>query len=246
MKEQIITGKWTKERLDNLLKEASKISDPGMRIGFLSGQFLGTPYRESTLTGDADTPEVFIINLQGVDCFTFIEHIEAMRISGSFAAYRDNLRKVRYCSGNIAFENRNHFFTDWREYNTGLVEDATGCIGGDKISRAHKTLNRKEDGAYLLPGIPCREREIVYIPSTAVDRDVIERLNTGDYVGIYTERPGLDVSHVGIVIRDSGSVFLRHASSSEDNEKVIDEDFINYIRNKPGIVVLRPVAVSSA
>ncbi len=218
-----------------------------MRVDFLSGRFLGTPYRASTLTGDENTPEVFVINLEGVDCLTFIEHIEAMRISLSFAGYRDNLRKVRYRSGRVAFESRNHFFTDWREYNAERVEDVTLSIGGGRSRRTHRILNRKEDGTCLLPGIPCRQREVAYIPSDAVDSEVTARLKTGDYAGIYSERPGLDVSHVGIVIRDRGGrLFLRHASSSQEHGRVIDEDFMGYIRNKPGILVLRPRAVSAA
>ncbi len=88
MKEQILLGKWSEEKLNDLLREASSINGPGKRIDFLSGQFLDTKYQESTLIGNADTAEVFVINLEGFDCFTFLDYIEAMRRSVSFRNLR--------------------------------------------------------------------------------------------------------------------------------------------------------------
>ena len=58
--------------------------------------------------------------------------------------------------------------------------------------------------------------------------------------GIYSNRPDLDVSHVGIVIRDGNKLLFRHASSASRHKKVIDEDFMKYVSSKPGIIVLRP------
>jgi hypothetical protein len=64
---------------------------------------------------------------------------------------------------------------------------------------------------------------------------------SGDFVGIYTDKEGLDVSHTGIIIKKDGKVFLRHASSKEKNQKVVDENLSEYMKNKPGLVVYRPV-----
>jgi len=239
MREQIIFGRWTEIKLENLLKESSAINDIGRKIDFLSRQFLGVEYKESTLIGNANTPEVFVINLEGVDCFTFIDYIEAMRVSTSFPEFRKNLNKVRYRSGDITFETRNHFFTDWREFNSDLVDDITEYISAGKSRQVKKILNRKDDKTYFLPGIPCMEREITYIPSETINDAVIENLRTGDYAGIYSEKAGLDVSHAGIVIKDKDNVFFRHASIK--SMKVVDEDFRKYISDKPGIIVLRPI-----
>ncbi|MEW6714454.1 MAG: N-acetylmuramoyl-L-alanine amidase-like domain-containing protein [Nitrospirota bacterium] len=238
---KIVFGKWTEDKLDHIIRQASELSSLGARIEFLSAQFLGTQYKEDTLIGGKDIKEEFVINLEWVDCFTFIDYIEAMRLSKSFSEFKSNLMKVRYRSGNISYESRNHFFADWREFNSGLVEDVTEKIGADGIRRIKKMLNRRDDGTYFLPGIPCREREVVYIPSESVDDAVIERLKTGDYAGIYSEKEGLDVSHVGIIIKGADKTLLRHASSSAKNRKVVDEDFREYIiDDKPGIVLLRP------
>jgi hypothetical protein len=73
-----------------------------------------------------------------------------------------------------------------------------------------------------------------------MDDQVMERLHTGDYIGIYSKEDGLDVSHTGIIIREQGAVKLRHASSMKKHRKVVDEDFKEYLKAKPGIIVLRP------
>jgi hypothetical protein len=52
---------------------------------------------------------------------------------------------------------------------------------------------------------------------------------------------GLDVSHVGIIIRDRDALLLRHASSDRRFRKVVDQDFQTYISGKPGLIVLRPI-----
>lgn len=239
MKEQIIFGRWTEIKLENLLKGSSAINDSGKKIDFLSRQFLGVEYKESTLIGNADTPEVFVINLEGVDCFTFIDYIEAMRVSMSFSEFKKNLTKVRYRSGDITYETRNHFFTDWREFNSDLVDDITEYVSAGKSRQVKKILNLKDDKTYFLPGIPRTEREITYIPSETINDAVIENLRTGDYIGIYSEKAGLDVSHAGIVIKDKDNVFFRHASTR--SMKVVDEDFREYISGRPGIIVLRPL-----
>lgn len=243
MREQTNLGKWTKEKLDILLQESSSIHDTGKRIDFLSAKFLGAQYSEATLIGHANTPEVFVINIEGVDCFTFIDYIEAMRRSGSFSEFSENLRKIRYRSGDVTYENRNHFFTDWREYNSDLIDDITERVGRGKSKQVKKILNKKNDRACFIPAIPFRERQVVYIPAEKVDDAAMRNLKTGDYIGIYSEKPGLDVSHIGIVIKDAADVFFRHASTK--SMKVVDEDFRKYLSGKPGIIVLRAKTVYS-
>ncbi len=235
----IITGKWSEEELDRIIRESSKIGDVGFRIALLSNEFLGTDYREHTLIGDLSTPEVFVLDLGGVDCFTFIDYVEAMRISASFSEFMANLQKIRYREGRITFEDRNHFFTDWRESNVLLVEDVTAEIGRSASVKVRKILNVKEDGKYWVAGIRPVQREIEYIPSGALlEKKVLDGLRTGDYAGIYSDVSGLDVSHVGIVIKDKENIYLRHASSR--HKRVVDENLRNYISGKPGLIILRP------
>lgn len=241
MTEVIKLGKWTERGLTETVTESSKLGGESIRINFISEKFLGTPYVGSTLTGDVNTPEVFTIDLEGMDCFTYIDYVEAMSLSGSFPEFKDTLRKIRYRDGVIAFRNRNHFFSDWPINNYEFVEDVTSALGGEKTMEVSKNLNLKSDGTYYLPGIPVINRTVYYIPSDALDSAVLNKLITGDFVGIYTDKEGLDVSHTGIIIKKDGKVFLRHASSKEKNQKVVDENLSEYMKNKPGLVVYRPV-----
>jgi hypothetical protein len=233
-------GKFGEDGLDRIIRKGSEIMDIAKRVNFLSTQFLDIDYAELTLIGDKDTPEVFVINLLGVDCLTFVEYIEAMSLSDSFSAFESNLRKVRYKSGIVEFANRNHFFTDWIEHNAEFVDDITEKIGVENAVKVQKTLNEKEDETYFLPGIQPVEREISYILSEAIEDSMLNKLRTGDYIGIYSPLKGLDVSHAGIIIKKDNSLFLRHASSQREYRKVVDQDFVYYMTRKPGIIILRP------
>jgi phosphoenolpyruvate-protein kinase (PTS system EI component) len=104
-----------------------------------------------------------------------------------------------------------------------------------------KRLNRKEDGSFFLQGIEPQLRTITYLPAEALEETAALRLRAGDYAGIYTEREGLDVSHVGIIVRAEGVPMIRHASS--DAGAVIDQEAAGYLKGRPGLVVLRPRGV---
>src|SRR3989304_5861599 len=106
-------GKRGAATLDPIMRAAPRLSDTGERIGFISMQFLNTPYKESSLIGSLTVPEDLVIDLEGMDCMTFIEYVEAMRLSGTYAEFTINLRMVRYKKGIVAYESRRHFFTDW-------------------------------------------------------------------------------------------------------------------------------------
>jgi hypothetical protein len=239
LKEALNLGKWKERDLEELIDGSARIEDLSVRIGVLSGQFLGVDYGESTLMGDMSNPEVLAINLERVDCFTFIDYVEAMRLSHSFEEFKKNLVKVRYQSGRVSYSQRNHFFTDWVEFNGKRITDVTKVVGGEAAKRTMKTLNLKEDGTLFLEGIVPRSREIMFIPAESIDDGVVARLQTGDYAGVYSEKAGLDVSHVGVIIKDKATTWLRHASSLDAYRKVIDQVLKEYLSNKPGLVVLR-------
>jgi hypothetical protein len=237
----INTGRWTEDELDRIIRKASGIADPGQRIALISEHFLNTPYQESTLIGSDHREEELVIDLSGLDCFTFIDYVEAMRLSRSFSDFQDRLKQGRYRGGLISYRTRNHFFTDWAAYRSAFVRDTTEETGRGRAKNLQKTLNRKDDGAFFLNGVEPVDRTITYIPTDELDESMLQRLRTGDYAGIYADSAGLDVSHVGIVIRAGVSLFLRHASSSVDLRKIVDQDFMQYMKGKPGLVMLRPL-----
>src|SRR5664280_43146 len=47
-KEVIVTGRWSLESLEVLISSRSSIADAGKRVAYISGQFLGVRYQEST------------------------------------------------------------------------------------------------------------------------------------------------------------------------------------------------------
>lgn len=233
--ENMVLGGWTPQVLQDVLDEACRIKDEGERIAFTSSKFIGTLYKEKTLIGGPSKAEVFTVNLKEVDCFTFLDYVEALRLSIDLQGLIENIKKVRYCSGVVSYKSRNHFFTDWPM--SGRVCDVTAIIGNSRVLRIEKTLNRKDDGTLFIDNIIPVKRTLYYIPAGAIDSTVTGLLESGDYAGIYSDLKGLDVSHVGIVVRAEDKVILRHASSAAG--KVVEEDFMTYIKDKPGLIVLR-------
>ena len=236
-KERILLGRWTVQSLDRLLLQASGITDSGSRIAFLSERFLGTPYKENTLRGGPEVPEILTLNLEEVDCYTYLDYVEAMRLSASFSGLLKMLRRIRYRAGEVSYFKRNHFFIDWREANRRFVADVTRQVGGTYTRIVTKILNRKEDGSPFLSGIPESPRRLAYLPAEFTG-GMVDRLRTGDYGGIYSETAGLDVSHTGIIVLTGGKTLFRHASSLQ--RKVVEEELGAYLKGKPGLVLLRP------
>lgn len=234
-------GNWTIALIDRVLQEAAAITGSGDRIDYISSQLLNTPYKESSLIGSITVPEDLVIDLDGMDCMTFIEYVDAMRLSGTYAEFTINLRRIRYKKGIVAYESRRHFFTDWIGNTPQTVEDVTTIVGAGKTLKVKKRLNLNSNGTFILPGICITEREVSCIPVDAIDNIVIEQIKTGDYAGIYSDKDGLDVSHTGIIIKDEHEVYLRHASSRKDTYKIVDEILIKYLAGKNGLIILRAI-----
>ncbi|NOQ42142.1 MAG: DUF1460 domain-containing protein [Desulfuromusa sp.] len=243
-KKPIDLGDWNRIKIEYLLEEAKDIPDPGDKITFISAAFLKTPYLASTLIGSSETTEVLVLRLDGVDCFTFLDYIEALRRADDFDEFEQALRQVRYRNGRVTFLDRNHFFSTWGNALFAPLRDVTGQVGGRSVLRVDKKLNKKADGALYLPGYPVRKQVIAFIPPEAIDESVLARLQSGDYVGIYSPYPGLDVSHTGIVVKKGEKTFLRHASSRFWRKRVVDEELLPYLGGKKGLVVYRPIAAN--
>ncbi|KWK42662.1 hypothetical protein WT81_02040 [Burkholderia stagnalis] len=233
----------TSSKLDALLaiRAAHPDGDVGQLVEALSREFLGTPYRGDMLKGSATTPEQLVIDFSGLDCFTYLDYVEAARKATTKADYASRLVRTRYVNGDIGFTHRRHFFTDWANQPQLLADDVTASISVHAVT-VPKQLNRKADGGTYLPGLPVVARDIVHIPSEFVDDYVVSRLRTGDFIGFYAKADGLDVTHVGFFIETRDGPMLRNASSKKANMKVVDTPFLEYVKNTPGIVVLRPRA----
>ncbi|QIL18198.1 DUF1460 domain-containing protein [Salmonella enterica subsp. enterica serovar Adjame] len=210
----------------------------GEVISRVSSAFLGTPYQADTLIGGPGIPEVLVANFNGVDCFTLADYVEALARSDNQKSFLHNLARTRYAAGKVAYLSRRHFFSDWFAAAPRNARDVTPDISPDYVVVV-KQLNHKPDGGEYIPGLGIHPRKINYIPGRAINQQVMNHLKNGDYIGVYSPLDGLDVSHVGIVVRHDEQVWFRNASSLAANRKVVDTPFMEYMHSRPGIVVLR-------
>ncbi|UOS99679.1 DUF1460 domain-containing protein [Xanthomonas arboricola] len=231
---------YTANKLNTVLEETSRHRglSTGHMIDLVSAQFLETPYRANVLQGSATVPEKLIVDFTGLDCFTYLDYVEAARKSHSQQDFVNNLVFTRYVDGVVSFTHRKHFFTDWANRPYELATDITTRISTDTVT-VMKQLNLKADGSNYLPGLPVVDRAVTYIPTEHIDGSVIRKLRTGDFIGIYTHLAGLDVTHVGFFIMTDTGPVLRNASSRKENEKVVDSPFMEYVARTPGIIVYR-------
>jgi len=242
LKENIHLGEFNIANLNSILKKADKMADSNTKIKFISAMFKGISYKKNTLSS-SNSQETLIVNLEGMDCFTYLDYIEAFRRSVSFSDFLINLKAVRYKKGKVHYFTRNHFFTNWQLSNKDYIEDVTSKIGAYKTRMVTKFLNKKKNGHLYIPKIMITKVSRTFIPSRLIDKNIISKLKNGDYIGIYSRKLGLDVSHVGILIKHHGKFLFRHASSLNRYKKVIDSDFLKYISTQTGIVVFRVKAL---
>lgn len=237
---------YTSHKINNIIQDISNKQNlsQGDKISLISEKFLGTPYQANRLHGSEHDPEKLVVDFRGLDCFTYLDYVAALQISDSREDFFKNIVKTRYINSDISFYNRKHFFTDWGYRKYKVADDITAQLSPYAMT-CKKSLNEKTKGEKYLPGIPIVSRNITYIPGSVVDTTLVSQLKSGDFIGIYSPLPGLDVSHVGLfIITDQGPVF-RHASSRKENQRVIDSPFIPYVSKSPGMVVLRALPPSS-
>lgn len=191
--------------------------------------FLNIPYKANTLN-KYDEKEKLNIDFSCVDCFIFIDYIEALKEADDLKEFKKNLIQVRYKDGKIAYKKRRHFFTNWLSNKN--IKDITCEVGTCK--KVEKYLNKKNEKDVYLKNIDIKKAIVSYVPIVKVN---FSKLQTGDYIGIYTSKKGLDVTHVGMAVYKKGVWYFRHASSKVG--KVIDSVLAEYIKNKKGILVFR-------
>ncbi|MFE1591240.1 DUF1460 domain-containing protein [Nocardia sp. NPDC058705] len=206
----------------------------------LSARLLGTPYGANMLVGSATEREQLVVDLRRVDCFTFLDYIDAASRAADRDQFVNELVADRYIDGQVEFAQRKHFFTDWATRERRAATDITASLSPAAVTTT-KHLNAKADGGLYVPGVPVVDRAITQIPSGAVDGGVQAALRTGDYLGAYTPEAGLDVTHVGIIVQTPTGPVFRNASSLAANNQVVDTPLADYLSTIPGIVVLRPL-----
>lgn len=214
-----------------LLRQVAAQPSIGQRMKTISAAFLGRPYIVNPLIGSSTEPERMVETLHGFDCVTYIESVLALALSDSAEDFPFLLREIRYVYGEIAWRARHHYMVDWARHNIrrGFLRDVTR--GEDVVTR-HKTLD-------LIRELPQRIVSFNYFPRKRLSR-ISQRMQDGDLIFFVSTRKGLDVFHVGLVIRDGRRVLLRHAAKSKDG--VVEQELKEFVRanRMSGFILVRP------
>ncbi len=246
-------------KLNVLLYNASKIADPQERIAVVGREFIGTPYVAGTLEG---TPEELKVNLDQLDCTTFVETVLTIAYTAgehrtSWRDYVYNLEKIRYRNGTLnGYASRLHYFSDWVVDNIhrGNIKEHTNRMPA--IDWAVKTLDFMSSNRDKYPAmkdsaeferiknyeIGYRNHRYPYIKASKLsNKTTIAALKEGDIVALTTKTPGLDVSHMGIIIKKDDIPYLMHASSKKGCVIIDNMPLTEYIRRNgnTGLRVIR-------
>lgn len=232
--------------------------DLGKTMVSVGKTFLQTPYVAQTLEiGDTET---LVINLQGLDCTTFVENVLAFTLllqheKTDFDSFAKVLETIRYKNGKLdGYASRLHYFSEWIANNgqKGLITDITANIGGKEITKeinfmsTHRELYPFLEDDVNYDKIKASENflnneAICYLPQDQIEANE-HLIESGDIIALTTSIKGLDITHTGIASRETdGRIYLLHASSSGE-VKVSEVPLVDYLKkvNKnTGIMVAR-------
>lgn len=238
-------------RVTEILIDATQTGKAdGALVTALAAKFEGTPYGAGTLEF---TPEMLTVNLDSLDCTTFVEDIMAlaMTVQEGRSSWRDfayNLEKIRYRHGNVnGYSSRLHYVSEWAVDNIhrGNFQEVTARVS-PSVDYQVKTLDFMSANRDKYPvlkddkefenlknvEIGYRSHRYPYIKTQNISR---AELCEGDIVAVTSKLPGLDVSHMGIVtIGNDGKPHLMHASSKEGKVIVDPTPLADYMRKNRG------------
>lgn len=244
-------------RLTQILIEADSQGGRARRaqdyVLSMAEQFIGTPYKSGTLEGDE---EHLRINLDGMDCTTFVETAMALALSAgekrtSWRDFTFNLERLRYRGGTMrGYASRLHYISDWALDNStlGILNEVTDRIG--RTDRMVKSLDWITSHRGDYPALSdsatfaamkhvesgFHGHRLLYIKSTMLGG---ASLTDGDIIALVTKKDGLDVSHMGIIKMIKGKPHLIHASSTAGKVVLEDKPLADYLRRQRDIAGIR-------
>jgi hypothetical protein len=228
------------------------------RVLAVAESFIGTPYEGGTLEGN--DPEQLVVNLRGLDCWTFVECSVAIALvaeanRGDFDFYKEKLQSLRYRNSKVdGYGSRIHYFSDWmlqQEQNQFLkvITDEIGGIPYTKMTNyitAHPTSYPQVDTDKEKTDLQIAEKRLhehtwTYIPKAKVTK-MEKQIQVGDIVAMTSNEPDLDITHQGFAVKKNGRIYLMHASSDHHKVEISVKPLADYLmRNKgqSGIMVAR-------
>ncbi len=260
--QDIICSAKDKEAFHKKLGEVQTLNtnNTGENLVAIGKTFLGTPYVAKTL--EVGEVESLVINLQGLDCTTYVENVLAFSLlsrtnNPDFNSYTDTLERIRYRDGKLdGYGSRLHYFTEWIANNEqkGLLKDVTAELGGKPLQKEINFMSSHRDLYPFLKSdsnfdkIEGAEKRLNSRSICVLSQDQIaaneSSINSGDIIALATSIAGLDVTHTGIATREAdGRIHLLHASSSGQVEvtEVPLVDYLKKISKNTGIIIARPL-----
>jgi N-acetylmuramoyl-L-alanine amidase-like len=252
---EICKSKFELAKKENL--ENKSIGDVIVAIG---KSFIGTDYVAYTL--EKGKTETLVVDLRGLDCTTFVVSTLALsrcikENKTTFDNFEKQLQKIRYRNGIIdRYPSRLHYFSDWIYNNVkkGIVKDVTKEIGGVPIHFDVFYMSKYPDRYKRLKMYPqfvpiikkqeeaINEREYYYIPKKDVSK-IEDKIQNGNIIAVTTSKEGLDISHIGIAVRENdGRIHFMHEPNVGYKVQITDEplaDYLMRIKTDTGIMVLR-------
>jgi len=238
-------------------KSDLQIADLVVEVGL---SFLGTPYVVASLENGLE--EKMVINLRALDCTTFAENCLAIARtvkSGKtdFASFVSELERIRYRDGiRNQYPSRLHYFSEWISNNglKGIIDETPNQNG----VKSNKTINymSTHPSAYpvlkehpeIIPAIAIQEKELtkrgfMYFPKNNLP-NLYNHLQHGDIIALTSSIDGVDVNHVGIILKRGSEFYLLHAPLSGKKVLVSEgpiADFLKPDSKNNGIMITRPI-----
>lgn len=254
MDQAMIKNKLTIFAKDNTLP----MGDLVLKIGM---NFLNTPYVAKTL--DKAKEEKLVVNLHQLDCTTFAENCLALAKTVKSGKpdskqFCSELEKIRYRDGKMdGYASRLHYFCEWISDNESkhIVQSMAEKMGGKELPISLNYMSTHPQEYPQLINDPATTalikaieekvsaRKHFYIPASQFE-SIENQVKDGDIVTLTTNIPGIDVSHVGILFKKEGRVYLLHASSAIQKVVVSTEPFAQYLaksKKTTGVMIARPV-----
>lgn len=233
----------------------------------------GRPYVAKTLDRDAKH-ESLVVNIDELDCTTFVETVVALMLTtvqreNDYEAFTRNLRHLRYANGEVAYQKRNHYFSQWIQNNTniGIVTELTGKANDKRGAYYPFTAKQVLKLNYMSTHIdqypqlveqpelvePIKQSEhefdnktVRYIPKRLLGRSKSDLgIENGDILAIVTNKKGLDVSHIGFAFwGDDGKLHLINASSIHKKVVFEQKTLQQYMNEHPSQLGIRVIRVN--
>ncbi|MDE6206817.1 MAG: DUF1460 domain-containing protein [Muribaculaceae bacterium] len=229
---------------------AAKPASPEAAVAFYGRSFIGTPYAAHTLEGE---PEILTVRVDSLDCTTFVETCMALAYTTmeGRSSWRDfvyNLRRLRYRGGEVdGYPSRLHYICDWAVDNRhrGNFTDATDRFPRySYVTRTIDFMSRHRDAYPALKDSANYARiravesgyslhRFPYLKTADLnDKEVRRAFRDGDVIALVSNLKDLDVTHMGMVVKDSPTAepYVLHASQSHGKVEISQQPLADFLR----------------